>query len=133
MNIISLKKDDDILEFIKKVVKENSDCKIYLTGDVARKFLNYARNKKADTNKDEKIGEKAILRHYCFDDGMGDIDEIKIKDDLDDRNKFQIISFSSTTNGVHFTYTFTRNCERKLVQSDEIIISDRPYVRERGC
>lgn len=131
MDIISTKKDDDILDFLKKVIKENSDCKIYLSGDYARKFLIYARMKKADAEADERVGDSVILRSYHFDDGMGTIDEIKIKDDLNDREKFQVVSLLSSYENEHYIYTYSRNCEKKCVQNKEILIVDKPYIKTR--
>ncbi len=126
-----LKYDDNMLENFKNVVKENSDCKIYLSGDVARKFLDFSRLGNATINE-EKLGKRAKLVAFAFDNGDISYDEIVIKDDLDDREKYQVISLVSKTDGATFTYTYSRNCEKRLVQAREIIIrEDKTTEKQR--
>ncbi len=130
MDYISAPKNADLLDFFRKVIKENADAKIYLTGNMARKFLVYARDRHAERDV-TGVSERAVLRRYEFENEMGEKISMKIMDDLDDRAKYQVVSFS-WHGGTQFDYRVSKSSEQNFVLAKEVLISDRPYEKEHS-
>ena len=124
---IAIPKKANVLDYIKKAVVENLDCKIYLTGNTARSLLDYARKYNALSEESEQVNSDVRILSFSFDDGFEKID-LKIKDDLTDRTKFQIMSFSSK-GSTTFTYRVSKNTDKNMVQSKEVLIADSSYTK----
>lgn len=139
MDYISMKKDDDVLEFLYKAVKENQKCAIYLTPDMAVKLLDYARTRKAYSPENDKmIGDDTILRCFMFDDGFGTAVEVNIRQNFQDRSRYLLDFFKYHSDAHTFSYSYNRNYEKAHVVTEseystrkEVVISDKPYVKEK--
>ena len=129
MDFVVCKKDKNILEFIIATVMTNLNCAIYLSGDAARKFLKYARLHKAETGNDVRIDKngRVVLRDYEFLIGDESKINVKVEDNLDDREKFPIKSVNVVSqNGTKFSYVYDRNCKNKYVVGREVLINLEP-------
>ena len=123
MDNVNFNKNDDIFETIKGTIKNNPDSKIYLTGDIAWELYKYANRWMAEKSV-QTLNSNASLLCYRFENAGVSDEEIKIKRDNNDMSKYQVISFISKNENEDFIYTYSRNCEKRLVQAREIIICE---------